>query len=74
MIVHTILQIHFNTGPAGLGLDSRSQECKKANLSAQIILQSFQSVWMEFGVLLSHVCVMNLILNLFRPFSYSSQG
>ena len=43
-------------------LDSRSQECEKTKSSAPIISQSFQLVWMEFGLLLRLVGVMNLIL------------
>ena len=34
-----------------------------------IIFQSFQAIWMEFGILLRLVDVMNLILNLCHPFN-----
>ena len=43
-----------------LDLQSRSEECEKAKASASIISQSFQSIWMEFGILLRLVSVMNL--------------
>ena len=36
----------------------------KANTSAPIISQSFQSIWMEFGTVLRFVDVVNVILNL----------
>ena len=49
-----------------LDFDSRSQECKKTQTSAPyffcVRVQSFQSIWMEFGVPLRLVSVMNLLL------------
>ena len=53
-------------------LDSRSQEWKKAKISATVISQSFQSLWMEFGKLLRLVSFMNLVLSLSH--SISTQG
>ena len=50
-----------------LDLGSRSQECEKAIAYAPIISQSFQSIWIEFGILLRLVDVKNLILLLSRP-------
>ena len=50
-------------------LDSRSQECEKAKTSAPIISQSFQIIWMKFGLLLRFVHLMNFMLTLFWPFS-----
>ena len=43
-------------------LDSRSQQCEKVQTSATIILQSFQSMWMEFAILLRLAGVVNLTL------------
>ena len=43
-------------------LHSRSQECKKVSTFAAIISQSFQTICMEFGILLRLVGVMNVIL------------
>ena len=47
--------------------DLRLQECKKATTSAAIISQSFQSIMMQFDVLLRLVNVINLILILSPP-------
>ena len=44
-----------------IDLNSRSQGWKKANTSAPIISQSFESVWMEFAIVLRLVGLMNLI-------------
>ena len=41
--------VHFSTSL--IDLDSKSQECKKANISLPIISQSFWLIWMEFGTL-----------------------
>ena len=46
-----------------------SQEYEKANTAVSIILQSYQSIWMEFDMLLRLVRVMNAILILFRSFN-----
>ena len=54
--------VQFDTSLFDLDFDSRSQENEKAKTSAPVISQSFQSVWMEFGLLLRLVRVMNLIL------------
>ena len=61
--------VHFDTRLIDLGHDSRSQKCEKANTSAAIISQTFQLIWMEFGVQLRLVGVMNLILVLSCPLS-----
>ena len=55
--------LHFDISPIDLDLYLRSQECEKAKTSVPIIShsQSFQPVWMEFGVLFSLAGVMNLI-------------
>ena len=47
--------LHFDTSLIGLDLDSRSQECNKEQFSVAIISQSFQLIWMEFGLLLRFV-------------------
>ena len=39
-----------------------SQECGKSKTSLPILSQSFQSIWMECGLLLRLVGVMNLVL------------
>ena len=44
-----------------LDLDTRSQGCWRAKTSAPINAESSQKIWMEFGVLLRPVCVINLI-------------
>ena len=57
--------LHFDatiTSLINLDLDSRSQECEKANTSMPITSQSFQLTWMEAGILLRLSHVMNLIL------------
>ena len=48
--------------------DSRSQEWDKVKTSVPIISQSFQSIWMVFGLLLRLVCVLDLILISCHPF------
>ena len=50
--------LHFDTNVIDLDRDSRSRECEKAKACAPIISQSFQSIWMEFGILLRLVGVM----------------
>ena len=52
-----------------LNLDSRSQECKKAKPSAAIISESFQSLLVSLGILLTSAIAMNLILILSHPFN-----
>ena len=52
----------IDTSQTDLDLDSRSQECKQTNTSASIISQNFVSIWMEFGILLRLVSVMNFRL------------
>ena len=73
--------LHFDTSTflkgtsqSDLDLDSRSQGCKKANTSVAIISQSFSSIWMEFGIVLRLVGVVNLILILFYFCPFSIQG
>ena len=51
----------IDTSVFDLDLDSRSQGCEQAQISAPIISQSFQAIWMEFGILLRLV-VMTLLL------------
>ena len=53
--------LHFDAGLIELDLDSRSLECEKVETSASIISQNFQSIWMECGILLRLVDVMNSI-------------
>ena len=55
--------LHFDTSLIDLylDLDSRSQDCEKANNFFTNYLKSVQSIWMEFSVLLRLVGVMNLI-------------
>ena len=55
--------LHFDTSVIDLNLDSRSQECKKTRTHAPIITQSFQLIWMEFGVLLRSVSMMNSLIH-----------
>ena len=43
-------------------IDSRSQGGEKAKSSVPIITHSFQMIWVEFGLLLRLVILMNLIL------------
>ena len=56
--------LHSYASLTDLDLDSRSQMCEKAKPSAPIISQSFQSIWMEFGLIL-----MSLKLILSSPFN-----
>ena len=60
-MIDTIEQ-HFETSLTDLDLDSKSQECEKEN-DVTII----QSIWMEYGILLRLVGVMNLKLSLSHP-------
>ena len=57
--------LHFVTSLIDVDLHSRSQECEKAKTSAPVISQSFQSFWMEFGILWRLVGVRSLIFSLF---------
>ena len=59
---------HFDTSLICLACDSRSQEREKANTSMPVIAQSCQSIYVEFGILLRLVSVMNLVSILCRPF------
>ena len=61
--------LYFKTGLIDLELDSKSQECEKAKTSTPIISQTFQLIWIEFGMLLRLVDVMNLILVLSHQIS-----
>ena len=54
--------LRFYSSLTDLYLDSRSQECEKARNSVPVITQSFQSVVMEFGVLLRLCGVTNFML------------
>ena len=60
---------HSDTSLLDLDLNSRSQDCKKRRTSAPNISQSFQSIDMEFSVLLRLAGVMKLILILSPPFN-----
>ena len=44
-----------------LDLDSRLHECKKAKIRAAVISQSVSSIWIEFGMLLKLVGLMNAV-------------
>ena len=63
--------LHFDTSLIDFDLDSRSQECEKAKTTAPDILQSFCSIWMEWGLLSRLVGVMNLIHILSYPVTSS---
>ena len=58
--------LHFDTSLTLVIL--WSQECEIAECSAPIISQSFQSIWMECGILLRFVSVINLIFISSCPF------
>ena len=53
---------HFDSSLIDFDLDSRSQVCKKVKTFGPIVLQSFQSMWMGYGILLRLAGVLNLIL------------
>ena len=62
--------MHFDASQIDLDLDSRSQESKKAKISGPDVSQSFQLIWMEFGVVLrremcwcdeSHTCFISSV-------------
>ena len=61
--------LHFDISLTDL--DSRSKESKKAK-AAPVISQTIQSNWMEFGILLRCVRVINLMLILSH--SFNTQG
>ena len=61
--------LQFDTNLTELGIDSMSQEYEKARTSVPIISKSIQSIWMEFGLLLWFVGVVNFILTFPHPFS-----
>ena len=69
MILDTTVLYYVNTGLIDLGLHSRSKEYEKTKTSAPIVSQSFQSIWMEFAIMLKFVDVIHLILILFCPFN-----
>ena len=50
VMIDAIVFYTLVTSLTDLDLDSRSQECRKTKTSPSIISQSFQSVWMDFGV------------------------
>ena len=60
---------HFDTCLIDLDLHPWSQECEKAKQFVPVISQNFWLVWIEFGILLRLVDVMNLILISSHPFS-----
>ena len=68
-MIDTIVLYNLDTSLIDFDLNSRSQECEKANTSAPAISPSFQSIGIEFGMLLILVGVMNLILILSCPFN-----
>ena len=57
--------LDFDTGLSDLDFHSRSQECKKTYVPS--ISLTFQSILMEFGILLKSVGLMNPILILSSP-------
>ena len=59
--------LHFDANLIQLDLDSRSQECKKSKTCVSVISESFQSICMEYGILLRLVGVMSFILILSEP-------
>ena len=61
--------VHFDVSLNDLDLDSRSQECEKAEKYVPIICLSLQLIWVECGVLLKLVGAMNLVLIVSCPFS-----
>ena len=65
--------LHFCTDLIDLDFDSRLRECKKANTSAPIISQRFQSISMVFGIELKVVGVMNLTLISSCPFTFQKR-
>ena len=67
-MIDSVVLLLCDTILIDLDLNSRSQECEKAKLSAPIMSQSFQSIQMECGILLRLVSVTSFILILFRPF------
>ena len=54
------LTLHYDASLFDFDLHSRSQECEKAKTSAAYISQSFQLIWMEFGVLFRLVSTIAL--------------
>ena len=48
-------------------------EYKKAKLSAAVISQNFQRIWIKFGLLLRCVGEMKLIIVFFSSIQYSSE-
>ena len=60
--------LHFDTSLLDFDLELRSQ-CEKANIPAPIISEKFKLIWMEFGIMLRLVGVMNLMLFLSPTFS-----
>ena len=62
MLIDNSYTLHLDTSLIDHDLDSRSQECEKAQTSAPIISQSFMLIGMEFGIVLRLVSVTNLIL------------
>ena len=59
--------LHFDTNLIELDLDSMSQECKKSETCMSVVSESFQSICMEYGILLRLVGVMSFILILSEP-------
>ena len=55
--------LYFDSSLSDFDHDSSSQKCKKAETSAPVIPQSFQLIWVEFGILLRLVSMLDLILN-----------
>ena len=66
--------IDLDLGLIDLDLDSVSKECDRAKLFTPTISQSFQWIWMEFGVLLRLVCVMSHMLILSHPFNIQGEN
>ena len=53
--------LYLDTNLTDLDLASRLQECEKAKTDVPNISQSFQWIWMEFGILFRIVSEMNVI-------------
>ena len=66
--------LHFDTSLIDLDLDSRSQEWRKQKTFGTFVLHSFQSIWMEFDVLLRLAGVMKFIFILSCLVSYQGGG
>ena len=62
--------LHLDSSLYGLDLESRSQGCKKLKNFVPIVSQSWEWIWIEFGMLLRLVGLVNLVLILAGPISF----